>query len=172
MVNFLQQDKTDEFPYIYTISPGRSYYGTPESHVDLERIQNIIDGTEQPSNPHVCGDFAERLHNNAEMAGIRCAYVSMTLSGYTDPNHYGIPSNTGHACNAFQTTDRGLVYVDDTGWPANQPHPDRAVSTVTIVVGHSYTPVSLFHEAGWRDSYVSMGTVTDFEVVWDGSWND
>jgi hypothetical protein len=109
----------------------------------------------------VCADFAERLHNNAELAGIRCAYVSITLAG-----------NTGHACDAFQTTDRGLAYIDVTGWVADQPHPDRAVSTVSIVVGRSYTPVSLFHEAGWQDSYVSMGTVTDFQVIWDGSWNN
>ncbi len=172
LVSFLQQDKTDEFPYTYIISPPGMYYGTAESHVDLKHIQNIIDGTAQPSNPHVCADFAERLHNDAEMAGIRCAYVSVTLTGYTDPYHYGILSNTGHACDAFQTTDRGLVYIDDTGWAANQPHPVRAVSTVSIVVGQSYTPVSLFPEVGWQNSYSSMGTVIDFQVIWDGSWNN
>jgi hypothetical protein len=161
LVNFLRQDDTDGFPYIYTIGPPGMYYGSAESHVNLEHIQGIIDGTAQPSNPHVCADFAERLHNNAELAGIRRAYVSITLDG-----------NTGHACNAFQTTGSALIYIDVTGWPSNQPHPDRAVSTVGIVVGRSYTPVSLFHEAGWQDSYVSMGTVTDFQVVWDGSWND
>ena len=159
LVSFLRQDNTDQFPYIYTISPPGIYYGTAESHVDLERIQSIIDGTAQPSDPHVCADFAERLHNNAELAGIRCAYVSITLAG-----------NVGHACNAFQTTDRGLVHIDCTGWPADQPHPDRAVSTVGIAVGQSYTPVSVFHEVGWQDSYVSMGTVTAFHVIWDGSW--
>jgi len=160
LVSFLRQDNTDQFPYIYAISLPGMYYGSAESHVNLEHIQNIIDGTAQPDDPHVCADFAERLHNNAELAGIRCAYVSITLAG-----------NTGHACDAVQTTDRGLVYIDVTGWPPNQPHPGRAVSTVSIVVGRSYTPVSLFHEPGWEDSYVSMGTVTDFQVVWDGSWN-
>jgi len=161
LVSFLQQDNTDQFPYIYTISTPGIYYGSAESHVNLEHIQSIIDETAEPGNPHVCADFAERLHNNAELAGIRCAYVSITLSG-----------NTGHACDAFQTTDRGVIYVDVTGWVATEPHPDRAVSTVNIIVGRSYTPVSLFHEAGWEDTYVSMGTVTDFQVVWDGSWND
>jgi hypothetical protein len=161
LVSFLQQDNTDQFPYIYTISTPGVYYGSAESHLDLEHIQNIIDGTAQPSNPHVCADFAERLHNNAELAGIRCAYVNVGLAG-----------SAGHACDAFQTTDRGLIYVDVTGWVATEPHPDRAVSTVNIVVGQSYTPVSLFHEAGWQYSYVSMGTVTDFQVVWDGTWNN
>lgn len=161
LVSFLEQDNTDQFPYIFSVSLPGVYYGSAESHVNLEHIQNIIDGVAQPSNPHVCADFAERLHNNAELAGIRCAYVSVTLDG-----------STGHGCDAFQTTDRGLIYIDVTGWLPNQPHPDRAVSTVSIVVGRSYTPVSLFHEAGWQDSYVSMGTVTDFQVIWDGSWND
>ena len=63
----------------------------------------------------MCADFAERLHNDAEMAGIRCAYVTIGLSGYTDPSHYGIPSNTSHAFDAFQTSDRGLIYIDFTG---------------------------------------------------------
>jgi hypothetical protein len=161
LVSFLRQDNTDQFPYIYAVSTPGFYYGSAESHVDLGHIQDIIDGTAQPGDPHVCADFAERLHNNAELAGIRCAYVSITLAG-----------NVGHACDAFQTTDEGLVYVDVTGWVANEPHPDRAVSTVSIIVGQSYTPVSLFHEAGWQDSYVSMGTVTDFQVIWDGTWNN
>ena len=53
----------------------------------------------------VCGDFAEMLHNNAEMAGIRAAYVSVQLG----PSEY-YPTSGGHALNAFQTTDKGLVY--------------------------------------------------------------
>ena len=161
LVGFLRQDNTDQFPYISTVSLPGFYYGSAESHVNLDRIQDIIDGAAQPGNPHVCADFAERLHNNAELAGIRCAYVSVGLAG-----------TPGHACNAFQTADRGLIYVDVTGWVAGEPHPDRAVSTVSIVVGHSYKPVSLFHESGWSDSYYSMGTVTDFQVTWDGRWND
>ena len=144
-----------------------AYYGTAKSHVDLTRIQGIIDGTVQPQNPDVCADFAERLHNDAEMAGIRCAYVSIDLSGYTDPNHLGIPSDTGHALNAFQTIDRGLIYVDDT----NSPGPARCVKTVNAAVGQEYQPVSLFPEAGWG-AWNSMGTVTDMQVTWDGTWNN
>jgi len=160
LVSFLRQDKTDEFPYSYIISPGRIYYGTPESHVDLESIQNIIDGTAQPSNPGVCADFAERLHNNAEMAGIRCAYVSITLTG-----------NTGHACNAFQTTDRGLVYIDCTGI-SDSYGPDNNDTIVDIQVGKQYNPEYLFPSGGWYIPSGMMGTVTDFQVIWDGSWND
>ena len=172
LLNFLQNDKTDQYPYIYTNKILSSYYGTAESHIDLTRIQGIIDGTIQPQNPDVCGDFAERLHNEAEKAGIRCAYVSIDLSGYTDPAHLGIPSNSGHALDAFQTSDRGLVYIDATGWIATIQHPNRAVSTINLVVGQQYIPVSLFPEPGWQSSSISMGTVTNVEIFWDGRWNN
>jgi hypothetical protein len=52
-----------------------------------------------------CGDFAEDVHNNAEAMGIRAGWVGIFFVG----------EETGHACNAFQTTDMGLVYIDCTG---------------------------------------------------------
>lgn len=52
----------------------------------------------------VCADFAERLHNNAELQGISAAWVGIEF--------YEL--DTGHALNAFNTTDRGLVYIDVT----------------------------------------------------------
>jgi len=171
LLNFLENDKTDEYPYTYTNLFGGFYYGTAESHVDLQNIQNIIDRTAQPKHPDICADFAERLHNDAEMAGIRCAYVSLELSGYTDPNNFGISSDTGHALDAFQTTDRGLVYVDDTGWVPNEQHPSRAVKIANPIVGQQYITTNLFPEVGWNSSAESMGTVTDIESIWDGIWN-
>ncbi len=53
----------------------------------------------------VCADFAEDVHNNAEAKGIRAAWVGIEFREAGD----------GHALNAFETTDRGLVYVDCTG---------------------------------------------------------
>jgi hypothetical protein len=52
-----------------------------------------------------CVDFAEQVHNNAERAGIKAAYVSVHFVG----------EEIGHALNAFKTTDSGLVYIDCTG---------------------------------------------------------
>jgi len=172
LVTFLQNDKVDQYPYTYTNRTAGLYYGTAESRVDLNRIKDIIDRVAQPSNPDVCADFAERLHNDAEMAGIRCAYVSLEMTGYTDPLHLGIPANGGHACNAFQTTDRGLIYVDATGMSPNIPHPSRPISTVNIAVGQQYIPISLFSEAGWQSASESMGTVTNIFMTWDGNWNN
>jgi hypothetical protein len=51
-----------------------------------------------------CGNFALQLHNNAEVKGIRTAFVVISFQT-------GIP----HALNAFKTLDIGLVFIDDTG---------------------------------------------------------
>jgi hypothetical protein len=53
----------------------------------------------------ICGDFAEMVHNNAEQNGIRAAFVAIMFEN----------EQIGHALNAFQTTDKGLVYIDCTG---------------------------------------------------------
>lgn len=52
-----------------------------------------------------CVSFAEMLHNNAEAAGIKSAFVAINFKD--EP--------IGHAVNAFVTTNKGLVYVDNTG---------------------------------------------------------
>ncbi|MFC2033811.1 hypothetical protein ACFLTT_00185 [Chloroflexota bacterium] len=54
---------------------------------------------------YVCADYAEDVHNNAEAQRIKAAWVSIDFVGEEE----------GHAINAFQTTDNGLVYIDCTG---------------------------------------------------------
>ena len=70
--------------------------------------QDTTDTNDYLENPiigYVCADFAEDVHNNAEAAGIRVALVSINFEG----------SDKGHACNAFDTTNMGLIYIDCTG---------------------------------------------------------
>ncbi len=57
------------------------------------------------SSGYNCSDFAEDVHNNAEAAGIRAAWVGIDFGG----------DDEGHACNAFETTNLGLIYIDCTG---------------------------------------------------------
>ncbi len=57
------------------------------------------------TNSYVCSDFTEAVHNNAEAAGIRAAWVGIDFDG----------DEESHACNAFETTDLGLVFIDCTG---------------------------------------------------------
>jgi hypothetical protein len=158
LLGFLRSDETDAFPYQYTLPIVEFYYPPPEDEIDLDQLKDIIDGTAEPNSPKICADFAERLHNNAEMAGIRCAYVSLTLAG-----------NTGHACNAFQTTDRGLIYIDCTGISAGDG-PERNDRTVDIKVGKQYDPEYLFPSGGWYIPSGAMGTVTSIFITWDGDW--
>ena len=154
LITFLKSDNTDEFPYQNTLSLIGFYYGEAEDKIDLDYIKEIIDGTKKPASPKVCADFAERLHNNAEMAGIRCGYV--------------IIDSINHALNVFETTDKGLVYIDDTGtflWG-----PSNCDKIVDVKEGIEYVPESIFHEYGWSDTWDSIGIIDDIFVTWDGEW--
>lgn len=159
LLDFLRSDRTDAFPYQYTLTVPGFYYGQADDKIDLGRLESIIDGTGEPSPPRICADFAERLHNEAEMAGIRCAYVSVGLTG----------QGGGHACNAFETTDRGLVYIDCTGTVGSYG-PANKDMIVDIRVGDQYNPEYLFPSAGWYIPSGTMGTVTSIYVTWDGDW--
>ena len=103
---------------------------------------------------YMCGDFARDLHNNAERAGIRAAYVAVDL-----PGGY-------HALNAFKTADRGLVFIDCTGLEASESGPSNCDKTVDVRLGKRYVPKSLFPESGWSVTWENMGTVRDVEIYW------
>lgn len=105
----------------------------------------------------VCGDFAETLHNNAEASGIRAAFVIIWWEN----------ESVGHAINAFNTSDRGMVYIDDTGWTVASPC--GADSEVELTVGSKYEPNSIFEcslfENGWVKDFGDP-TVECFSVQW------
>ncbi len=74
----------------------------PSSWEELEAFletDNTDEITYEPGS-FICTDFAETLHNNAEEAGIRAAYVSV-----------GFNTEPGHALNAFSIDDQ-TVYID------------------------------------------------------------
>ncbi|MDD4876316.1 MAG: hypothetical protein PHQ86_04195 [Dehalococcoidales bacterium] len=169
LLDFLQIDKTDQYPYLYVASVIGFYYGDAEDKIDLTRIQDIIDGTQQTLAPQICSDFAERLHNNAETAGIRCGYVSLDMTGYTDPGNLGIAPDSGHACNVFKTTDRGLIYIDCTGNTVSDG-PINNDMIVDIQISQQYNPDFLFPSGGCYIPNGQMGIVTNMLVTWDGNW--
>lgn len=70
---------------------------------DTTNLNYFVDGG---PDGYVCADFAEDVHNNAEAAGIRAAWVGVNFED----------NDEGHALNAFETTDKGLVYIDCVGW--------------------------------------------------------
>lgn len=119
-------------------------------------LKDTTDSKRYDIETFVCADFAEMLHNNAESAGIRVAYVSIWLG----PCSYYLFGG-GHALNAFETTDRGLVYIDCTS--SNQGV--NADKIVGVEVGKEYVPRSIFPEPGWEDTWLSMGIVEEIEAI-------
>jgi len=103
---------------------------------------------------YMCGDYARDVHNNAEQAGIRAAYVAIELVG------------ADHALNAFKTTDRGLVFIDCTGLLASESGPSNCDKTVDVKLGKRYVPKSLFPESGWSVTWESIGIVHDVQIYW------
>jgi hypothetical protein len=85
-----------------------------------------------------CVDFAGEVNNNAESQGIRCAVV------------YIVYPETGHSIVAFETTDKGLIFVE--------PQFDREV---TLPIGKSYSKVNNFLQQEPIDD-----TIQRYQVMW------
>lgn len=117
-----------------------------------------------------CIDFAERLHNNAERRGFRAAYVSVSFHD----------RQNGHAINAFETVDKGFVFIDCTG--AENPLgeldsndkvayilPDREYGSVSIY--YTDTPEYEFYELRkdkrLKGFFKSIGTVKGTRIFWE-----
>ena len=80
------------------------------------------DYVEDGPNAYVCSDFAEEVHNNAETAGIRAGWAGIKFTGM----------EVGHAVNAFETTDKGLIYIDCTNGRSHENEGDEAPSWDTV----------------------------------------
>jgi hypothetical protein len=110
--------------------------------------------------PFVCSDFAELVHNNAEAAGIRAGYVSIDW----------IDGDIGHAINAFETTDQGLVFIDCTG-KSEYSQVEEGENNVTLgswdkvaylVVGRKYGVISTAYAESADYAFYER-----FEAKWD-----
>ena len=122
------------------------------------RLQAFILADKTDENPYlpdtyVCGEFASDVHDHAEAAGIRCALVALELY------------DVWHACNAFLTTDRGLVFIDCTGVMSGDG-PSNCDKIATVKPGREYVPVSLFPQPGWMPVWENMGTILDVQIYW------
>jgi len=90
-----------------------------------EELQEFLEEDTTDSNKYIPGEyvclhFAAHLDNNAEEKGLRCGFVFLK---HSSPNG-GV---YGHFMNCFQTTDRGLVYIN--------PETDREVN---VEIGKKY----------------------------------
>jgi hypothetical protein len=154
----------DPFTVVYDNSPAVVEYVGADGHIitlvqnssavnpTYEQVISFLksDTTDQVPydlNKFVCGDYAERVQHNAENAGFECGWVFIELNdGYN------------HACNVFDTTDKGLVFVDCTTFD----------SIVDVKTGAEYHPVPLTKLLGYNSGVSAdpMGTVKSFTIKW------
>jgi len=120
-------------------------------------LEDQTDKITYAENSFSCPDFSQTLQHNAEMKGIQCAWVYVDLLEIID-----------HSCNAFMTTDRGLIFIDDSGVVTNLTHPFNMDKIVIVNRGQRYCPESLFPETGWTNKWNCTGTVVDYKIYWTG----
>lgn len=89
-------------------------------------------------NEHICTDFTAEVNNNAEEEGIRCATV------------YIIYPETGHSIVAFDTTDRGMIFIE--------PQYDREIK---LPIGKSYSATNNFIKPADLDD-----TIVRYLIIW------
>jgi len=80
-----------------------------------------------------CVAFAKEFRSNANKAGLKCAYVVVYF-----------PEGYSHALNGFNTTDRGLVFVE--------PQSDEVFS---LVVGEPYWNRARYMAPEYNDTVLS-----------------
>lgn len=93
LLDFLAEDKTNEIPYVEYVMgelPPKADGSTSGSY--------IVEG-------FVCQDFAVTLQENANKQRLRCAVLFI---------HWE-PGDRAHALNAFETPDKGLIWVSSQG---------------------------------------------------------
>lgn len=97
--------------FIYEDEPDRGYYNlTDPSFTELMDFLADDKTDEIPySRPDfMCHHFSLTLRENANKQGLRCAWVEVG----SVPAEGGMGLNYAHAITAFNTTDRGIIYID------------------------------------------------------------
>jgi hypothetical protein len=87
---------------------------------------------------YTCTDYAAALNNNAEQAGYNAAYAYIEYS-----------DGTGHSIDAFQTVDKGLIFIE--------PQYDEEVQ---VTIGSSYSEQNGYQPSDHDD------TVVRYVLVW------
>jgi hypothetical protein len=90
---------------------------------------------------YICHDFSYDVKRNAFDAGYRCFWVSIEMGEYS-------PTVAGHAIVAFNTTDRGIIYIE--------PQSDKVMN---VQIGQHYWDRSIYRAPSYDD------TVTKIELI-------
>jgi len=153
LLAFLKYDNTESHPYT-----GDSCFAAipcpPERWDVLEKLnedyeQAKAEGREYDT-PSLCSEYAEMLHNNAEEAGIRASFVICT----------------DHAMNAFETVDRGLVFIDCTGFVWSFDGIDK-IATIDSNGKVTLRPLWPQDNIDYCDVFFGKDVYFE-EIVWEG----
>ena len=99
---------------------------------------DATDKNEYVEGTYTCTDYAADLNNNAMQAGYNIAYAYIEY-----------PDGTGHAIDAFQTVDKGLIFIE--------PQYDEEVQ---VVIGSSYSEQNGYQASDHDD------TVVRYLLIW------
>jgi hypothetical protein len=146
---YVQQHTDTQPPYGKSSGEQVNLVNNPDSRdVSFAELKSFILSDDTDDGVYIegvqmCGEFAETLHNNAERNGINAAFVAIHFEN----------EEVGHALNAFNTTDLGLVYIDSTGrgieetalddWPSGEQYECEYDSIAYIEKGNEYGVVSI-----------------------------
>jgi hypothetical protein len=164
LVGFLNDDWIDLYPYndlLLNLPLFKVILGDPRDSVEIEYYRNWTEydseketrsitsfamtapPREDRIHALVCADYAEIVHNNAEVLGIRSAYVTITFE-----------DGSGHALNAFNTIDRGLIFIDCVG---------ESVSTTEFNLETLYIK---YLSGGWdKIAHMEIGKMLTFSPI-------
>jgi len=101
-------------------------------------FQDKTDDNQYIPDEYISFDFAVELNNNAELHGIRAAFVTVVFP------------DKSHGITAFETTDRGLIFIE--------PQSD---ANVRLVTGESY-----WRLAGISDPAHYDDTIVEIQLIW------
>ena len=126
-------------------------------------LQDTTEQHEYIANVYDCSEYSRDVHNNAEAAGIRTAVVHTWFWETT----------TGHALNAFLTSDYGLVYVDCTEAPDRIAYVEKGEGLKeiepTYITQWNIRDYLWWGRVGWAVGYyyyIPGGMVTSIEIFW------
>ena len=128
------------------LTTGYGYVLRDPSYQEMEDFLALDKTSEQEyvESEYICVDFTAAVKENAAKEGIRCAYVAIEYRG-----------GSGHAIAAFDTTDRGLVFIEPQfNWEVEPEIGKRYYQCVRPPPGHYMA------KPGYDD------TITRIIVIW------
>lgn len=156
--------------YEHTQSPCEGADGEPidlinnieASDPTWAQLESFLSNDNSDSSTHRssyrCGDLAETVHNNAEAAGIKAAFVIVIYKH----------AKTLHALNAFQTTDNGLVFIDCNAQATQRGISDTLpVGKELLVIPDSYDKVA-YIKIRCRYGLISLTSAAYYGLQYSG----